>query len=414
MTSLPPAIRDYLTDPALLPVWQALRSRLESNGLQLTGTIAVSVDAELADRLGGLLGRRLTAGRTVRLGLRDLDAALRRSAAQRGLLPVVAELTGGPLRDRPAERESFRSRREQLWAGLDAALVDAGLASADWVEPWSGWLRRGGVVARLPPESAASSLRTSVSILAALLADDHAPQSLGEFATVHTGSAHGLDNGTVLAALVLRGLAFALDIPAASTPGERRALWERVGISTDEISGTVLVWALRPPGAGRWAAMMRERADLGLITHLTTHELRRARSLVADGTVVHACENPQVLQALATAGVDRPVVCVSGNPSTAGALLLDRVPVRYHGDFDWPGIAIARRILTRGAAPWRFGAGDYLEAVDRLSATNRLPLTGRPEPAPWDSQLQAVMAATDVAVHEEALLDVLIGDLVGS
>jgi hypothetical protein len=57
---------------------------------------------------------------------------------------------------------------------------------------------------------------------------------------------------------------------------ERRSLWQRVGVSTDEISGTVLVWAVRPPGVDRWSAMMRERADLGLVTHLTVHELQRS------------------------------------------------------------------------------------------------------------------------------------------
>ena len=157
--------------------------------------------------------------------------------------------------------------------------------------------------------------------------------------------------------------------------------------------------------------MMRERADLGLITHLTVHELQRAQTLTRPGEVVHACENPQVLQQLAAAGVDRPVICTSGNPAAAGLLLLNRVIVRYHGDFDWPGIAIARRIITRGATPWRLGHDDYLEATARLPADHRLALTGRPETTPWDARLQTVMTATDVAVHEEAIVDLLLADL---
>ncbi len=87
------------------------------------------------------------------------------------------------------------------------------------------------------------------------------------------------------------------------------------------------------------------------------------------------------------------------------------LPVRYHGDFDWPGIAIARRIIERGAAPWRLGYDDYLDAVERLPADNRLALTGRAEASPWDEQLQSVMIATDVAVHEEAIIDRLLADL---
>jgi Protein of unknown function C-terminus (DUF2399) len=53
--------------------------------------------------------------------------------------------------------------------------------------------------------------------------------------------------------------------------------------------------------------------------------------------------------------VDRPVACTSGNPAAAGMLLLARSAVRYRGDFDWPGIAIARRVIERGARPWRLG-----------------------------------------------------------
>ena len=156
---------------------------------------------------------------------------------------------------------------------------------------------------------------------------------------------------------------------------------------------------------------MRERAGLGLITPLTVHELRRASELTRPGEVVHVCENPQVLQRLAAAGVDRPLACTSGNPAAAGMLLLSRTAVRYHGDFDWPGIAIARRIIERNAQPWRFGHADYIEAVDHLRADRRLELTGRVEATPWDQELSPAMAATNVAVHEEAIVDLLVTDL---
>jgi uncharacterized protein (TIGR02679 family) len=228
-----------------------------------------------------------------------------------------------------------------------------------------------------------------------------------------TGDAHGLDDGAPATALMLRGLAFALDVPPPTSAAERRLLWQRVGVSTDEISGTVITCGLRPPGTGRWAAMMRERADLGLITHLTVHELRRAGELTCPGEIVHACENPQVLQRLAAAGVDRPLACTSGNPAAAGSLLLGRAVVRYHGDFDWPGIAIARRIIGQRAQPWRLGCADYYEAVERLPAGRRLMLTGRAETTPWDSGLSPAMIAANVAVHEEAIVDLLLADLAG-
>ena len=110
------------------------------------------------------------------------------------------------------------------------------------------------------------------------------------------------------------------------------------------------------------------------------HELQRAADLTRPGEIIHACENPQVLQRLAAAGVEHPVACMSGNPAAAGMTLLARAVVLYHGDFDWPGIAIARRIFDRGARPWRFGRMDYVDAVGRLPADNRLGLSGRTRP----------------------------------
>ena len=91
--------------------------------------------------------------------------------------------------------------------------------------------------------------------------------------------------------------------------------------------------------------------------------------------------------------------------------LLARTVVLYHGDFDWPGIAIARRIFERGAGPWPFGRMDYVDAVNRLPIGTRLGLSGRTEATPWDEGLSAAMTAANVAVHEELTVDALLSDL---
>jgi len=405
-----PALHDYLTATSLMPLWALLRKRLEGNGHVVRGSVCVELDDDGADRLSGVLGRAV-AGGTVRIRLTDLDASLRSSAAGRGLVSVVGDLTGGALRNLPAEREAVRAGRQELWAELDQALAEHGLADEEWAAQWAHWLRASGTVTRLPRAKAAVVLPVAVQVLARVLADDRAPVGLAELASEVTGDAHGLDNGYPAAALVLRGVACALGVAPAASAGERRELWQRVGVSTDEISGTVITWALRPPGSDRWSGMMRERADLGLITHLTVHELHRSADLARPGEVIHACENPQVLQALAAAGVGRPVACMSGNPAAAGIVLLARSTVRYHGDFDWPGIAIARRVFELGARPWRFGLLDYAAGVERLPPDNRLGLTGHAQATPWDEGLGAAMATADVAVHEEALIDQLLADL---
>lgn len=410
MSTLEPALRDYLLAPSLQPLWPALRRRLQHSGHAIRGSIAVQLDDDGADRLSGLLGRAVGTG-AARVSLLELDSSLRSSAAERGLVAVVAELTGAPLRNLPAERDATRAGRQQLWAQLDRLLVKHDLAAQDWVPPWAEWLRRGGLLTRLSPARAAASLTITAGVLARILDDAHPPVGLAELASEITGDAHGLDDGAPAAALVLRALALAHQVAPATSAAERRLLWQRVGVSTDEISGTVITWGLRPPGADRWSAMMRERADLGLVTHLTVQELQRAGDLTRAGEIIHACENPQVLQRLAAAGVERPVACLSGNPAAAGLALLGRTMVRYHGDFDWPGIAIARRVFDRGARPWRFGRDDYRAAVDRLPADSRLGLSGRAEATPWDEGLGAAMTAADVAVHEEAIVHLLLADL---
>lgn len=412
MSGFPAELRAYLSAPSLQALWPALRDRLERSGHAIRGAVTVDLDDGGADQLSGLLGRPVRAGPT-QVKLAALDAALRSSPAKRGLVAVVAELTGGPLRDRPAERNKIHARREELWCELDRLLAGHGLADQDWTRAWTEWLHRGGALTRLPAGQASQALAIAAGTLARVLDADQPPTAIAELASGVTGDAHGLDDGAPATALLLRGLAFALDVPPPTSAAERRLLWQRVGVSTDEISGTVITCGLRPPGTDRWAAMMRERADLGLITHLTVHELRRAGELTRPGEIVHACENPQVLQRLAAAGVDRPLACTSGNPAAAGSLLLGRAVVRYHGDFDWPGIAIARRIIGQGAQPWRLGCADYYEAVERLPAGRQLMLTGRAETTPWDSGLSPAMIAANVAVHEEAIVDLLLADLAG-
>jgi uncharacterized protein (TIGR02679 family) len=409
MSGIPPSLRDYLLTPSLQSLWSGLRARLERTGHALRGSIVVPLDDDGADRLSGLLGRAIPAGET-RIRLVDLDASLRSSAAGCGLVTVVAELTGAPLRNRPAERDAARAGRQRLWAHLDLLLTEHNLAAQEWVPPWTDWCRRGGLLTRLPAAEAVAALSVAVQVLARVLDDSRPPAGLAELASEIVGDAHGLDGG-VPAALVLRALAMALGAAPPASAAERRLLWQRAGVSTDEVSGTVITWALRPPGRDRWSAMMRERADLGLVTHLTAHELRRAADLTRPGEIIHACENPQVLQRLAAAGVEHPVACMSGNPAAAGMTLLERAAVLYHGDFDWPGIAIARRIFDRGAGPWRFGRIDYLDAAGRLPADNRLGLSGRVQPTLWDEGLSAAMTAADVAVHEELTVDVLLSDL---
>lgn len=431
---LPAETRRYLERPALGPLWVAARARLERNGLAVTrSAVWVELNEEGRSLLHGLLGVTVSwqNGTPVPVRLDLLDAALRRSAALRGLVAVLTEL-GGPVLDRQVRRAEQRSATTEAYEHLDAQVVAQGLAGSPWAAAWLAGIRRSGLLTRAGTAAAVVSgqvcavlgvlngvvpLTADPPVLAAALPADPVFE-LGELATRCAGSAHDLD-GTPAAAIVLRALAAARGIAAPRTAAERRELWAHYGVTPDSVSGTVLLWALRPPGAGPWARMMRARADLGLVTHVTLQEWRTAAAAepwTTPGQVVSVCENPQVLQAAARAGIEVPLLCLSGNPATVGLAVLDGLLragaiVRYHGDLDVAGVAIAGRLISRGVRPWRMSAEDYRAAVAATGGNEHLALTGQVGPTGWDPALAAAMNATGVAVHEEAILEDLLADL---
>jgi len=107
------------------------------------------------------------------------------------------------------------------------------------------------------------------------------------------------------------------------------------------------------------------------------------------------------------------VVCTSGVPGLVTVELLRRLAaarshLAYHGDFDWPGIAMANRLVELlGAVPWLMSADDYLQAArDDGPALEGVPV----EPV-WTKGLGTAMRRRGVAVHEEAVIAVVLDAL---
>ncbi|WP_328882034.1 TIGR02679 family protein [Streptomyces sp. NBC_00299] len=413
----------FLTRPGLTRLWAAARTRLERNGLRPTGTIRLQhLDEPEREALSLLLAKPLTTS-TATIHLPDLDTRLRASAVGRGLAETLAEL-GPALTDRRAVRDAAAAQRAGLWSAAEAALAATQLASQPWPARWLEELRRAGTVARQDGHTATTILDQAIRTLATLFPGPDAEPSpvargRGELATRTTGSAHGLDDGTMLSRLVLRGIALAsgTDFPV-DAPG-RRALWRLASVTPDEVSSTVLTYGLRPTGATWGERTLRERADHNLETHLTLRELRALRLAMPSRTRIHVCENPRVVEAAADAGCTEPLVCTSGSATTVVLTLLDVLAAAgcafaYHGDFDWPGIALANRVVERyGAEAWRMRAGDYEYLATRMQVhgTPQLLLTGPRVEAGWDAELAPAMDALGIALHEEAALDLLLEDL---
>ena len=85
--------------------------------------------------------------------------------------------------------------------------------------------------------------------------------------------------------------------------------------------------------------------------------------------------------------------------------------LRYHGDFDWPGVTIANNVIARfGARPWRLDARAYRQAAEGGGHA----LRGAPVTARWDPTLTQAMRSLGVKVEEERVLADLLADLTGS
>ena len=418
---LEPETRGWLAQPALQPLWRQARERLERNGLAVAGRLELH-DLDDAQRLAlsRLLGKPVL-GPRLRIDLAELDARLRATAVAAGLLEVLTAL-GGTLTDRPAQREASRAARQRLYGEAAGSLIAAGLDPLPWAAGWLEGIRRTGTLRRYPHEVAARLLAQATETLAELLLGPRsAPVGRGELAFRVTGSAHGLDDDTVLARLVLRGLALAdgQDFSPRASAGQRRELWRGAGVLTDTVSSTVLTLGLAPTGDGWREAWLCSRAAAGEEVHLTLRDLDRICWRVPEGTLVSVCENPRVLEAAMDAGARAPLVCTAGSAASATTSLLRRLVeggarLRYHGDFDWPGIELANRMReVAPAAPWRMLAADYEQAV--LHAQQRgsvlQPLPGQPVQAGWDAELAPAMESLGVTVHEESCLELLIEDL---
>lgn len=367
----------WLTDPALEPVWRGLREPLERGAARAR---LPELPRSARHALAGLLGRPVVAAVPV-VELAELSTDLTRRTGL-SLPEVVASLTG-PLRDLRSERTAALSRRSEPLELLTA--LSAGL-DRPWLPQWLAAVRTAGTLTREPEWERV--VRAAVQVLEVVLSGG-AARSRTELAASCAGDAHALDAGAPVGALVLRALALEVGEPWPTSAEARRALWELAGVLPDLVSQTVLTLGLR-----------------GGPAHLTAWDLRREPVRVAGGTPVLVCENPAVLEAFAVAGTDAVVVCGSGSPSVLCLQVLDALSacgalLHYHGDFDWPGVEICNRLVARcGVRPWRMSAADYLS----VARPGGLPLSGRRAEAGWDARLGPAMERTGVAVHEEQVL----------
>ena len=390
------------------------RRSLERTGGDLSGSVSLSQPGD-AERKAiiGLTGQyRDTRTNRVAVRLADLDRAVR-EATGRGLRELLAE-QGGPLRDRPAERGTLAGMRDAALGEAEASLL---YASCGWYRDWLAEIAADGSLTKLIKAGEQARLGQAVRVLEGLDRRSGGPVLLPVLAADVTGDTKALNHGTVASTLVLRALAVKTGVDRPGTAGERRDLWEASGVVVDDLASRALVLNIPAEGHGL-AEWLAGAARLGVPFYVTLHQLMTL-PLAIRGALVRVCENPAVLRRAAAelGAASAPLLCTEGQPSTAFHQLAGHVvsgggELRYHGDFDWPGLAIAGSVMRRhGARPWRMGASDYLAGL--RADVEHVTLTGTPQPTPWDPELGRVMAATGRVLFEENVAGDLVRELSG-
>jgi len=358
----------------------------------------------LQQAYGRLLGKHLPERERFNVSLSELDQCLRHAQICDGLLQAVT-LLKGPLLD---PREGKRQEKQQ-WLNLLSSAQEN--TQNPVIITWLQELFQQGTLKRLAANLTEAELLLShlMEMLAHLPAEGLLVKQL---AAQVTGDAHGLDEDRPLTGLLLNIIAVLQGRDKASGASSRRKLWLSAGLVPDHVSGSVLLLGVDAREDSLCGQTLHQHAKAAQACRLTLAQLKAQRLTLVPHPLVAICENPAVVQAAMLSGATAvPIVCTDGQPVGAVTWLLAALAnsgcvLAYHGDFDWPGIAIANRLRSLfDTIPWRMSPQDY-----QLTPA-QLPLQGSPVPPAWSQQLGEEMISRGLAVHEEAMIPTLMKDL---
>ena len=419
-----PRLRRLLGGDDLASLRKRLRRRFERAPIDgEVGQIRINkLTAEEHSALALLAGRPQRRAASMQIDVRLVDADLRRSGVAVSLRDALEQLDG------PIDHLATKHRRlRDLWDGVidgcrDADLIDLLRSSAG-----IGLVKR---LARQDPQTAAELCRRAEAVLRHLPAKG---VSRSQLAADVLGDAHGLDAGQAVASLVLavcrRLTSFADEDgetvegplhdggkPEAGAKERARDTWARAGVLVNELARPALFLNLPVKGGARCGLRRGEPAYLSLRALL-----RSPPEWDVSGRQVFVCENPNLIAIAADRwGAEcAPMVCTDGMPAAAQRCLLSQLTqaeaeLRYHGDFDWPGLRIANHVMREHAMqPWRFGASDYIAAAQTAPREGQA-LKGTAVEASWDDALASAMQHHLVAIDEEAVAAALLEDLCAS
>ena len=398
-------LQRLLGGDALAALRQRLRQRYERAVLDapLQGFRIEKLTAAEHVALAALQGKPSRFVASMQVDIAAIDDALLQAGVADSLRAALEQIDGRIVY-RTAEREALQVQ----WQQLRSTCAHAELAALLQIPGGLGLLKR---LAGQNPLAAANLVEKAQAVLSRLPAQGITRSQL---AAQELGDAHALDGGCAVATLVLAVLRSAL---TQETPSDLedagfgeatdRELWAKAGVLVNELARPALV--LNLPG-------IETPGEPG---YLSLRELLRSPPKWAvRGRMVFVCENPNLIAIAADhlGASCAPMVCTDGMPAAAQRTVLTQLAqagatLRYHGDFDWPGIRIGNHVMREhGAQPWRFGAADYLAALGSASWTGR-PLRGAESEPSWDATLALAMRTEQQAIDEEMVAASLMQDL---
>ena len=341
--------------------------------------------------LAALSGRPQRYSGSLQLDVRLIDAAVRRCGIASSLRDALEQLDG-PIAPITANR---RELERHWWRVIETRPPDIPIWAVCSKTPAAAVCSNGSPD-RTPRR--AELCRCAAAVLRHLPAKG---MTRSQLAASVLGDAHALDNGQAVATLVLavrrsqrcrgededdRPTGVRLEgLPEPPGNTERaREIWARAGVLVNELDARRCF--LNLPTCGVQPAGWRR----GEPAYLSLRCLLRSPPVWdVGGRKVYVCENPNLLAIAADQwGTDcAPLVCTDGMPAAAQRCLLSSLRRRPRASAtmatsigqDWIGNYV---MSEYGAAPWRFGAADYLAAVPMAPRFGG-PLRGTPVDASW-------------------------------
>lgn len=410
MNSVDPRLERLLGGKELAPLRSQLRRRFERENLdepvreiRLTG-----LEPHERNALAQITGSRSRSTGSISLDLVAVDKTLSDAGVAPSLRAALEQLDG-PIR----HIASVRAAETARWNDIVSELEHHHL------KQWLSVPANLGILKRLSASdhvAAEQICRDAEAVLTRLPANGTA---LAHLAADVLGDAHGLDAGRPVATMVIniirsREPQELEDEGLLASDDRVRSVWARAGVMVNELARPALYLNVPFSVTDGSAAF-----TVGHPSYASLRWLMRSKpQWHVHEREVFVCENPNIVTIAADHLGNQclPLVCTDGMPAAAQRVMLSQLRaagavLRYHGDFDWPGIRIANLVIREhGADPWRMNKNDYVAAAKRTQRRGTA-LSGAQIVATWEPSLSSQMAEYGIGISEEAVVASLLPDL---